>query len=70
MSRRLVLLVPLLVALAVLPGCPSGQTLSYDKTVSLEPGDIKSFSIDAPKANQKIRVETEAGERDSISATA
>src|SRR5437016_3745638 len=70
MSRRLFLVaLPLFIILLAVPGCPVGQTLNFDKTVSLEPGDIKSFSIDAPKTNQKIRVETEAGERIDVTIT-
>ena len=70
MSRRLLLLaMPLLAILLAIPGCPAGQTLAYEKTVNLEPGDVKSFSIDAPKANQKIRVETEGAERIDVTVT-
>jgi len=53
---------PLLVALVVLPGCPSAPALNYEKTVDMEPGDIKLYTIDAPRRDQKIRVETDSAE--------
>jgi len=36
--------------------------LNYEKTDTLELGDIKLYMIDAPKSKQKIRVETESAE--------
>lgn len=38
----------------VIGGC--NRTLHYDKTVTLGPGDVQSFSVDAPRGEQKVTV--------------
>ena len=55
---------PVLVLLAALvalvPGCTS--RVDFAKTVSLEGGDIKSYTIDAPRGEQKVRVSIDSSE--------
>jgi hypothetical protein len=62
MSRRsFVLACLLLTGLLTLTGCP--QSVNVEKTVTLEPGDIKQPAIiDAPRSQQKIRVDVNSGE--------
>ncbi len=59
MPRRLI--APAVLILAVLPGC--AQRVSVERTVTLEPGDILQPAIvDAPRGQQKVRVEVGAAE--------
>jgi len=70
MLRRVVsLTIPLAVVLLMLPGCPSGHTLDYEKTVSMEPADTKFYTIDAPRSQQKIRVQVDSAEPVDVDVT-
>jgi hypothetical protein len=35
-------------------GC--NKALNYEKTVTMDPGEMRSFPVDAPRANQKVTV--------------
>jgi hypothetical protein len=37
-----------------LTGC--NRALHYDKTLSMGPGDVKSFSVDPPRSEQKVTI--------------
>ncbi len=53
--------VVLAVVLLAVPGCP--QRLHVEKTLTLEPGDIKQPAVvDGPRSQQKIRVQIDATE--------
>jgi hypothetical protein len=59
--RSTALSVPLFAAiLMALPGCTS--RVNFEKSLTLEPQGIKSYNIDAPRSEQKIRVEVESSE--------
>jgi hypothetical protein len=62
MSRRsIALCVSLFAALLMtLPGCAS--RVNFEKSLALEPMEIKTYTIDAPRGAQKIRIEVDSKE--------
>jgi hypothetical protein len=59
MHRRLLAIMLGCVAVVVLlPGCTS--RVSFDKTLTLEPGAIKMYTIDAPRREQKVRIQIDS----------
>jgi hypothetical protein len=61
MQRRSLAFAALCLAVVVLlPGCTS--RVSFDKTLTLEPGAIKMYTIDAPRREQKVRIQVDSRE--------
>jgi hypothetical protein len=49
---------------ATLSGCTS--SVNFEKTVSLTPGNIKAYSIDAPRGEQKVRIQIDSSEPTNV----
>jgi hypothetical protein len=59
MLNRFTALALLLVAMAALPGC---SKVNFEQSLTLDPGGIKIYNIDAPRGDQKVRVQVDSRE--------
>ena len=51
----------IVIVLASIPAC-AGSKVRFDKTVELQEGDRKIYTIEAPKEDQKVKIEFSATE--------